>query len=537
MNRFSNNFKKFARLYPKEALRMESIESKRLETIHPGIDVPNVDEMLLYGVGNGEAYTALKPWLNEDKERLLILIEPDIAVLKGLLQLEIGSEILKDNQVELHYYEEESEEALVDRLVWQAFDRTVEMIRDPRYPDNPKFLFHFKFKKDHFRGLVGEFMGGSRLPHYNLYCNLQSIPESYDATQLFGKAKGVPAYIVGAGPSLNKNGKLLKKIGDAGLIFASGASSYLALEKMGIAPDFAVYIDPNPAQGQRLKQCRTLDTPFFYGPRLNFQALHLLKGPKLYVPGMGVGLSRDTWIDSKLGLKEVDFEMGYNVVGFATGIATKMGCNPIHFVGMDLAFTGRKHHAEGVFYEPYPTDVAMGTDIYGEPILTRWQWLKESGYFSKYAAAHPDITWINATEGGIGMQAVPNRTLKESLPHKTKGGVPRFRFKKTKVASEQVAALLQELRESLQRISLLLEEANWEEKVQSEPAYRAILKPFDGFYTEYLTHAHCAYLSQRDGKQAKKENKGKVKYLQKVVAVQKEAIEAATRSAFPSRPQ
>lgn len=551
MDPFKSNFKKFARLYPKEAILMEHLDQKGLEPIAPSVDLPEADDRIVYGAGNGEYYRALKGWIKEKRKRLLILIEPDLAVLKGLLLSDIGTEILKDRQVQLHYYDQErGGDYLLHRLMWQGFNRTSAMIQDPRYPEDPDFLFRYRYNKDHMKWFGEEFSKYSAGPYFNFYHNLKAIPGSYVGSKLFGKAEGFPAYIVGSGPSLNKNGEQLKKVGNAGLIFAAGGSSYAALEAIGLYPHFGAFIDPNAAQADRLKHCKNFNTPFFYRLRVNHQALAMITGPKLYLSGSGVYRTAD-WMGQKLGLDPVEIDEGHSVPTFATEIAVQMGCNPIIFVGMDLAFTGGEFHAKGGGIEPLREEVEE-TDIEGKLITTRWMWVKESGWFSSYAAAHPEITFINATEGGMGMKNIPSRPLQECLPQEEKE-VPAelFHFAGTGVKLEQIGALLQELQQSLDRIDLLLEEmktfyagcdlkgftgsfpqeAIWAMQLQEEPGFEAILSVFDEFFTQYLANSHLFYLIQRDGmnqEKAKRVVRGqrhRIEYLQNEIRLQKELMD------------
>lgn len=114
---------------------------------------------------------------------------------------------------------------------------------------------------------------------------------------------------------------------------------------------------------------------------------------------------------------------GHNVVNFCTEIAMALGCNPIVFVGLDLAFTDLKSYAKGVVDNPtvekedithteqFESDAVEWPDIYGNKVFTLWKWIAESEWLAKLATTHPEITMINATEGGIGFAGIPNKEL------------------------------------------------------------------------------------------------------------------------------
>ncbi len=532
---------------------MENIEAKILETIYPQIDPPQGEHYIVYGVGNAECYQALKGWLKKKRERLLVLIEDDLSVLKGLLDSALGSEILRQKRVQLHFFEKGGgNENLYQRLMWQGFNRTTEVIRDPRYEIGSYSAFKDAFLYDEDRmKWFGRELACFGVGYYaNFYKNLKQIPASYAGVELFGKAQGVPAFIVGAGPSLNKNGELLKQVKKKGLIFAGGASSLPALEHMGVIPDFAVGIDPNTTQYERLIQCQNTQFPYFYRLRVNSQALNSIEGPKLFLPGSGL-YQTAAWIGERLGLQIIDIDEGHNVIHFVTDIAVKMGCNPIVFIGMDLAYTESKAYALGVPWPiPPPQDVVPALDIEGKQTLTRWVWLKESSWMSEYAKEHPEVQFLNATEGGIGFKAIVNQPLTELLPKEERVPKDLFCFDPLPIRWEQIEELVRELKESLIRIDQLLtkmevfykqvdpagftgtfpEEALWSLQLQEEPAFGAILSVFDEFYLQLMGNSTLFYLIQRDGmnkelaKKILKAHGLRIQYLKKVIALQLELI-------------
>ncbi len=60
--------------------------------------------IILYGIGLGYIYEALKEWLSRDSSRLLFFIEDDLALLHRFLETENASRILKDSQVFIQYF-------------------------------------------------------------------------------------------------------------------------------------------------------------------------------------------------------------------------------------------------------------------------------------------------------------------------------------------------------------------------------------------------------------------------------------------------
>jgi len=52
-------------------------------------------------------------------------------------------------------------------------------------------------------------------------------------------------------------------------------------------------------------------------------------------------------------------------------------------------------------------------DVNGKPIYTLWKWIAESVWFARFSLNTPELIMINATEGGLGLPGIPNRTLQE----------------------------------------------------------------------------------------------------------------------------
>jgi hypothetical protein len=358
----------------------------------------------------------------------------------------------------------------------------------------------------------------------------------------------VPAIICGAGPSLEKNLPLLKTLTDRALIFAGG-SSLNALSKAGVRPHFGAGVDPNPMQTKRLEESNSAELPFFYRNRLNHGAFNLLTGPLLYVTGAG-GFKTPGYFEKELGIEREWIEEGHNVVNFCVELAHEMGCNPIIFVGMDLAYTGLKGYASGVVEDSTvsPTEILgkerdddraiLKEDIYGKPIYTLWKWIAESKWIGKYAETHPEIGMVNCTEGGLGFPCVENRTLKHvaeefltrqyELRDRVHGEIQDAAM--PQVTSRKVVKLMHELEKSLRRtinhFEVLLKDVNAEmEKVKAgeehgqsglaalaeteigeEPGYEYVVDPFNDVIGKVMaSEAHT--ISLRKFSKGKKEIK------------------------------
>jgi hypothetical protein len=155
-----------------------------------------------------------------------------------------------------------------------------------------------------------------------------------------------------------------------------------------------------------------------------------------------------------------------------------MGCDPIIFVGMDLAFTDMKAYTQGVVEnaaaqgQDADPRALRKIDIHGKPVDTLWKWIAEAKWIGDFAKNNPDRALINATEGGLGFPGVPNKTLNQVTKkylHRTyrlqsrihkhiqKGAMPQ-------AAKRKIIQAEKDLFESLSRckthLQILLEENN-----------------------------------------------------------------------------
>lgn len=494
------------------------------------LNLNGVDVLYVYGIGLGYYYDAIKPWLSENPGRAVVFLEDDLRPIAAFFKTERAHRLLQDSQVHLIYIKDPAAKKDVLGDVYWNFAMTKAQVSALKYYQEKKESFfqevchEISYSSDLKKALLDEYLNFGAHYFVNFYRNLLQLPKSYLGDHLFGKFRGVPAVICGAGPSLEKNGALLSQLRQRALIFAGGSSINI-LNGLGIQPHFCVGIDPNDAQQVRLRSNQAFEVPFFYRQRLNHGAFRTVHGPHLYVTGSG-GYDVAEFFEERLDIKGTFFEEGHNVINFAMEIAHQMGCYPLIFVGMDLAFTDRKTYSAGVTFDPaveqrslteyanFETTGMLRKDIYGEPIYTLWKWVAEAEWIGDWAKKNSDARLLNCTEGGLGFPGVPNRALAEvcqeflrdssALQGRIHAEVQNSRM--PQVTQERVELLMHELHESLRRcgadLDVLIEEldklkeksqlqekalehaqsgkaALAELELEEEPAYGAILAIFN----------------------------------------------------------
>lgn len=443
------------------------------------LDLYKIETLFVYGVGLGYFYQAAKEWLAESGSRNLVFLEDDLDVIHRLFETERGQEMLFDEQVFIQYFEKTSddEKSGIYALPLYYFLSNVRISALGYYarkfsdylPLLVKQLEYMQYVKS-FQML--EYMNFGQGFFQNFYRNMLELPYSYLADTLFGKFEGIPAIVCGAGPSLEANLPLLETLRERAIII-SGGSAINTLGHHGFLPHFGVSIDPNVTQFGRLFMNQAYEVPFFYRNRIYPQALTLMHGDRLYVTRTG-GHEIAKWCEERLAIKEGGDAIpeGNNVVNFSISIAKALGCNPIILVGVDLAYTDGKSYAPGIV--PHPVldahkgiatrgegeDVILKMDIQNKPVNTLWKWIVESMWVTQLAVTSPKLKVVNATEGGIGFDGVPNQALKEVAENLLEGQFDYSGFIHGEiqnsplpetVTKDNILALIQELQESLSR--------------------------------------------------------------------------------------
>lgn len=431
--------------------------------------------LYLYGVGLGYSLDALEPWLEQSSDRYLVYLEDDLRVIRRLLETERGTRILESQQVMLVYTgtDERDLEEICEDLAYYFVKLPVKVAVLPCYQQHKEGRFRdLQMRLMHKTVYISygseEFLTYGCKFYRNYYRNLQFLPGSIRASGLYGKFEGMPAVICGAGPSLNKNFDILRQLDRRALIFAGG-SAVNALTNRGLMPHFGATVDPNHEQYKRMSSQAGFTLPFFYKGRTYHQVLPSLAGQRILLPG-NTGYPASSWIESQLGISEPFIREGHNVLHMSIDLARVMGCDPIIFVGMDLAYTGMQLYASDVVGESKVSEQELTAatdlnnnsflrnDIYGNSVYTLWKWVAESDYTSKYAAEFSETTFINATEGGLGFEGIANMSLEDvrdrylKEEHDLRGWVSGvMEQSRYDLSIDQVKEVLDELRDSLRR--------------------------------------------------------------------------------------
>ncbi|GGG13255.1 hypothetical protein GCM10007425_04440 [Lysinibacillus alkalisoli] len=256
---------------------------------------------------------------------------------------------------------------------------------------------------------------------HNLY-NLPYILESKDTSKLMNSYKDVPAIVVAAGPSLNKNIKYLKGVKRKAVIIAVDTIINRLLDE-GITPDFVCSIERVP---------QVYD--YFYKDKIFPKSINLV-GPAVLDSRVFETFEGNQIIPFRNEVAETEWlqrimaqpitagiNMGSSCAHVAFGMADHLGCSPIILVGQDLAYGSNESetHASGTFYDAEEPTKEQKRDqdyvegYYGEQVLTTRIWLQFKTWFEK-RIGEANLKVIDATEGGARIYLTEQATLKQCI--------------------------------------------------------------------------------------------------------------------------
>lgn len=277
----------------------------------------------------------------------------------------------------------------------------------------------------------------------------------------------IPAIIVSAGPSLDKNVHELKKAQGKSFIIVVDAALRTVI-KAGIRPDMVCTID--------------FKAPDYFFEGINLDGLIWLCG-SLSKPWILEQANNKVFYHghycvywSKLIKKIGGYIMprvisGGSISTEAYSIVSTLGFKKIILVGQDLAFTNGVSHTKGAIGAFGNNDDYIKSrckvkveGINGELLDTDMQMWEYKRWFEKvFRLQMKDIDVINATEGGANIEGAENRRLKDVIEQECKSELDIYEIAKaippafTEMQQKEILAELknmpkyvQELRENIE---------------------------------------------------------------------------------------
>ncbi|MCH7592561.1 MAG: motility associated factor glycosyltransferase family protein [Planctomycetes bacterium] len=186
-------------------------------------------------------------------------------------------------------------------------------------------------------------IANSRITCRNIAMNLGRYMSTPPIDILRDRFAGDPAIIVSAGPSLSKNIEQLAAFKGRAVICAV-QTTVKPLMGRGVVPDFITTLDFHEMSRKFFEDVGDLsETHLIAEPKATWHVLDHYPGPLSVLDNHWARMVIGDELAARDGL-----QAGATVAHLALYLAIYMGCDPIIFVGQDLAFTGHVFYVPGV---------------------------------------------------------------------------------------------------------------------------------------------------------------------------------------------
>ncbi|MFR1380498.1 MAG: motility associated factor glycosyltransferase family protein, partial [Clostridium neonatale] len=246
--------------------------------------------------------------------------------------------------------------------------------------------------------------------------NLKYILSGESINKCKNTYKNIPAVIVSAGPSLEKNIDELKRTEGKFIVITAARTLNILLEK-GIKFHFLVVVDPHKDTYNIVKHIiDKVNVPLIFYQYTNDELVKHHNGKKIYYLD-------DDGISNYLKINTDRLYAGGSVAHTMTDFAAYIGCDPIIYVGQDLAYTNDKSYSKfsgNLDGSRKYDDVKRSDDILiesvgGGTVRTSIVYNLFRENMEKIISNHHNIRFINATEGGARIKGTIEMRLADAI--------------------------------------------------------------------------------------------------------------------------
>ncbi len=263
----------------------------------------------------------------------------------------------------------------------------------------------------------------------HILSNLKSVVIEPGINELFNKFQGIPAIIVSAGPSLDKNIHWIAGATGKAIIMVVD-TAYKSLLRYGIKPDFVISLDALEDNYRHLEGIREEETCLIANPVAYPSIIKEYHGP-VFIMNFGDPLM--FWIENCIG-KKGETLSGGSIATAVFDLAHKLGCSPIILVGQDLSYPSGRAYAEWCYFDQSWLDQVSQHEtisdlhisktygdmnltkkgVFAEDIRTSLKMFTWKTWFEAMIKHHATCC-IDATEDGLEIRGAEMLPLKEAI--------------------------------------------------------------------------------------------------------------------------
>ncbi len=416
---------------------------KEARRIAEGVEIENTFCFVVLGMGLGYHVRALADRLRGDA--FIVVAETSIELIATALTCVDLAEMITSNR--LIFLTSPEKNRLHNRLQ----NHNTLMMMGAKFVQHPPSMGVAGEELNLITSAITEFVtftrmslmtlvGNSKLTCQNIAMNLVHYMSTPLIDGLRNRFRKQPGVVVSAGPSLRKNIELLSEVKGKAVLCAVQTTLRPLLQR-GITPDFVTSLDFHEMSRKFFEGVGDLSRVHLVAePKATWHVLDCYPGPMSILDSPWARLLLDDDLAARDGLKA-----GATVAHLAFYLLAYMGCDPIIFVGQDLAFTGHVFYVPGVeIHHTWRSELNRfntmemkewdriarnrsilrkvqgvdGSTLYADELL--FTYLEQ---FEKDITEVPSRV-INATEGGAQIRGTVEITLREAIDQFCQQAIP-----------------------------------------------------------------------------------------------------------------
>lgn len=378
-------------------------------------------KFILFGFGNG--MYVRKIMQSVEKTAMIIVYEPCLSILQTVIREFDLTDVLWDERLHLSVkgvgktdfkgmLGAQLEYADIQGMIQRSYLNYPKLfLLDGTFFDNSVTL---NVNSLYANKNVWEWMG--REYYENIMSNFLFLVKSKSLTSLAEVLPtDIPAIIVAAGPSLDKNIHQLKRAKNHSLIIAVDTAVRVLL-KEGIMPDLFVTIDGKKYVGHfDNEKCR--DIPLICNMVANRNGLNLHTGDKMFLNSFNPHIENFL---AQFGIVLPFIVSGGSVATDAFAIAERLQMKSVILVGLDLAYTDNHSHAAGTIRGEMNLDMSdkwnqLTGGVDGQMVKSSAEFMIYLDWFEQELECNKKLKVIDATEGGAKIKGTIVKSLSEAI--------------------------------------------------------------------------------------------------------------------------
>ncbi|WP_182303012.1 motility associated factor glycosyltransferase family protein [Cohnella cholangitidis] len=334
----------------------------------------------------------------------------------------------------------------------------------------------------------------------NLILNMERNLRTPSFFPLKDSCKGLPAIIVGSGPSLGLEAEKLREVRKHAFIIAAG-SSVQGLLHHGIEPHLIVSMDGGEPNQRVFANLEVGHIPFIYIPSIKYSAIRDDRSPYLMHGFFDMDVISHYFMD--LTREDGVLASTSSVTGTCIQVAALLGFSDISFIGQDFSYPGDRMYADGIGHQVNRWETKevesaslTVTNISGGQNRTNHSMLNLKRDVEAVVEAFPSISFYNASPVGAVIEHTSNKSLerlREEYQHLTfqegwfkdkvvhsLSAYPEGRIIKVTEKIKQTQLELLHLKKQLKAL---------DEHIKRNPSdVQAWLQQFEPLWTEVIEH-------------------------------------------------